>query len=60
MANYSHTCSIRLQVKKVLLTPSSREFADISYLEENFKPHLLPCASGRKSLQPVKYATVRS
>ena len=29
------------QLKKVLLPPPLGNFADISYLEENFKPHLL-------------------
>ena len=29
------------KLKKVLLPPPLGNFADISYLEENFKPHLL-------------------
>ena len=29
------------ELKKVLLPPPLGNFADISYLEENFKPHLL-------------------
>ena len=29
------------ELKKVLLPPTLGNFADISYLEENFKPHLL-------------------
>ena len=31
----------RLRAKKVLLPPPLGNFADVSYLEENFKPHLL-------------------
>ena len=31
----------RLRLKKVLPLPPTRDFADISYLEENFKPHPL-------------------
>ena len=33
-------CLIDFELKKVLLPPPGN-FADISYLEENFKPHLL-------------------
>ena len=32
---------IDFELKKVLLPPPLGNFADISYLEENFKPHLL-------------------
>ena len=31
---------IDFELKKVLLPPPLGNFADISYLEENFKPHL--------------------
>ena len=34
-------CLIDFELKKVLLPPPLGNFADISYLEENFKPHLL-------------------
>ena len=33
--------AIDFELKKVLLPPPLGNFADISYLEENFKPHLL-------------------
>ena len=33
-------CVLDFELKKVLLPPLGN-FADISYLEENFKPHLL-------------------
>ena len=32
---------IDFELKKVLLPPPLENFADISYLKENFKPHLL-------------------
>ena len=32
---------VDFELKKVLLPPPLGNFADISYLEENFKPHLL-------------------
>ena len=32
---------IDFELKKVLLPPPLGNFADTSYLEENFKPHLL-------------------
>ena len=32
---------IDFELKKVLLPPPLGNFADISYLKENFKPHLL-------------------
>ena len=35
------TAHIDFELKKVLLPPPLGNFADISYLEENFKPHLL-------------------
>ena len=37
---YCCGCCIDFELKKVLLPPLGN-FADISYLEENFKPHLL-------------------
>ena len=33
--------NIDFELKKVLLPPPLGNFADISYLKENFKPHLL-------------------
>ena len=39
---YMFVCScIRLRAKKGPAPPPLGNFADISYLEENFKPHLL-------------------
>ena len=35
------TGNIDFKLKKVLLPPPLGNFADISFLEENFKPHLL-------------------
>ena len=40
LANKSDTVVVDFELKKVLLPPLGN-FADISYLEENFKPHLL-------------------
>ena len=41
--NFLLACSeiVDFELKKVLLPPPLGNFADISYLEENFKPHLL-------------------
>ena len=40
-SNYLYIYHIRLRAKKGPAPPSLGNFADISYLEENFKPHLL-------------------
>ena len=37
----SNAYILDFELKKVLLPPPLGNFADISYLEENFKPHLL-------------------
>ena len=39
--NQFHQSYIDFELKKVLLPPPLGNFADISYLKENFKPHLL-------------------
>ena len=38
---YLPTFDLDFELKKVLLPPPLGNFADISYLKENFKPHLL-------------------
>ena len=41
VSHYKPYKEIDFELKKVLLPPPLGNFADISYLEENFKPHLL-------------------
>ena len=40
-SHFLHLNLLDFELKKVLLPPPLGNFADISYLEENFKPHLL-------------------
>ena len=57
---YVNSYKIDFELKKVLLPPPPPlgNFADISYLEENFKPHLLRDVCTLCLWQPVTYVTV--